>query len=146
MIFFGTYKHSLDSKNRLALPAKFIEKLKKTVYLTKGFDGCLELRNEDSFKEYCEKLLSLESNSNDVRQVQRVFLSSTNKIDIDVSNRILLPTNLMEKVDIKKNVTIIGVGNHIEIWDEEKYSKYEKDAEQKYEEASLNIANTYGKK
>jgi DNA-binding transcriptional regulator/RsmH inhibitor MraZ len=57
-----------------------------------------------------------------------------------------LPTNLMEKVDIKKNVTIIGVGNHIEIWDEEKYSKYEKDAEQKYEEASLNIANTYGKK
>jgi MraZ protein len=115
MIFLGTYKHSLDAKNRLSLPAKLVDKLSKEVYISKGFDGCLEIRSEKEFKEYSHKLLSHSNTKQNVRQVQRVFLSLTTKADIDSAKRILLPSNLLAKVHISKDVLIIGVGNKIEI-------------------------------
>ena len=48
-MFLGTYSHTLDLKNRLVLPSKIAAKLSKTVVVSKGFDGCLELRTLEDF-------------------------------------------------------------------------------------------------
>ena len=98
MIFTGTYLHNIDLKNRLTLPAKFASKLNDLVYVSIGFDGCLEIRTENVFKEYTEKLLSYSNTSKDVRQLQRIFLSNSFKVEIDSSKRILIPSLLLEKI------------------------------------------------
>ena len=56
MIYFGTYQHSLDAKNRLLIPSKLKALLTSTVYIMKGFDGCLSVFDHNSFQNYVEKL------------------------------------------------------------------------------------------
>jgi MraZ protein len=115
MIFLGTYEHTIDDKNRINLPAKFFSKLSKTIYVSKGFDKCLEIRCEDDFEDYAKKLLSYSNNSSDVRKVQRVFLGLSSRIEIDSSKRILLPANLLANANITKQVVVLGVGKKIEL-------------------------------
>ncbi len=141
MIFLGTYKHNIDTKNRITLPSKFIDKLSNQIFISKGFDGCLEIRNEKDFKDYSNSLLSHSNTKANVRQVQRVFLSLTNKAELDSANRILLPANLLEIAGITKEVTIIGVGDKIEIWDSKTFASYSKAAESQYESAAEKISD-----
>jgi MraZ protein len=115
MIFLGTYQHSVDIKNRISLPSKFFEKLSAEIYISKGFDGCLEIRNEKEFKEYVDGILSHSNTNANVRQVQRVFLSNTTKVEIDSSKRVLVPSYLLKEASITKDVTVIGVGDKIEL-------------------------------
>jgi len=115
MIFLGTFEHNLDSKNRLTLPAKFANKLGKLVVLSKGFDGCLQLRNEEEFNKYSEQLMSLSQNHKDTRIVVRQLLANAADLEIDKANRILIPTNLLKEGSLTKDVIVIGVGNKIEI-------------------------------
>jgi MraZ protein len=115
MIFLGTYNHTVDTKNRLTLPSKFIEKLSNEIFISKGFDGCLEIRTEKEYKEYVDQLLTHPNTGSNARQVQRVFLGNSYKVEIDSTKRVLIPANLKEKANIDKDVFIIGVGSRIEI-------------------------------
>jgi MraZ protein len=115
MLFLGTYEHTIDEKNRLVLPSKFVSELSKTVYISKGFDGCLEIREEEDFDKYVKRLLSYSNTSKDARQVQRTFLSLSSKTEIDSAKRILIPSNLRNKANLTKDVVIIGVGKTIEV-------------------------------
>ncbi|MDR2568113.1 MAG: division/cell wall cluster transcriptional repressor MraZ [Mycoplasmataceae bacterium] len=139
-MFTGQYQHNLDTKNRLTLPSKLAEALSTNIYLSKGFDECLEIRTEAEFNKYSEKLLSYSSNSNDVRKIQRVFFSMSSKIEIDSNKRILIPTNLLEISGITKAVILVGVGETIEVWDEEKFKKYLNEATKQYEIVAEKIA------
>jgi len=139
ILFLGTYKHVVDPKKRLTLPSKFLSGLGKEVYISKGFDGCLEIRTENDFNAYVDSLLAFSNTSKDVRQIQRVFLSLSAKIEIDPAKRILLPANLMEKANITKDVIVIGVGKTIEIWDAKTFATYSSSAETKYEDAAERV-------
>jgi MraZ protein len=115
MIFLGTYKHSLDDKNRLTLPSKFIAKLPKSIYLSKGFDGCLEIRTPDEFTKRYESLNQYSENKRDSRNAARIYYANSQNIEIDSAKRILIPTELSASAHLTKNIVIIGVGNKIEI-------------------------------
>jgi MraZ protein len=114
-MLLGTYEHFLDSKNRLNLPSKFRNKLTDNVVLSKGFDGCLELRSSENFTIYANKLMSYSSNKSTNRLVTRELLANATEISIDSNGRILLPANLIKEASIKKEIVIIGLGNKIEI-------------------------------
>jgi MraZ protein len=79
MIFVGIYEHNIDNKNRLVLPSRFVNKLDKTICVSKGFNDCLENRSKESFEAHIKCLLS-HSNTPNVRSAQRMSLSLTNKI------------------------------------------------------------------
>jgi MraZ protein len=115
MIFLGTYKHTLDDKNRLTLPSKFIAKLPKNIYVSKGFEGCLEIRTPIEFEKRYEALSQYSENKKDARNAARIYFSNSQELEIDSAKRILLPNELINAAHIAKNVTIIGVGNKIEI-------------------------------
>ena len=68
-MFLGTYEHSIDSKNRLSLPSRIVSKINEDVVVSKGFDGCLELRTLSAFEVYSEKLMQLSQNKKDSRIV-----------------------------------------------------------------------------
>jgi MraZ protein len=115
MNYLGTFQHSLDSKNRLQLPSIFTEKLGDVIVISKGFEGCIELRNKNEFQEYSSKILSLTETKKDTRDFKRIFFKNSREIEIDAAKRILIPKNLIELANLSKYITIIGVGDKIEI-------------------------------
>jgi MraZ protein len=115
MIFLGTYKHTLDDKNRLVLPTKFIARLPKKIFLSKGFDGCLEIRTPEDFNKRYEYLNQYSENKRDSRNAARIYFANSHDVEIDSAKRILFPNELISAAGIVKDVVIIGVGNKIEI-------------------------------
>lgn len=135
-MFLGTYEHSLDSKNRVNLPSKLRIKLQKVVILSKGFDGCLELRTPEQFETYAESFTKFSNTHKDSRVITRQIFANSTDVELDTANRILIPNVLLKEANIKKNVVIIGVGKKIEIWDKDAYEKFKKDSDDTFEEVA----------
>lgn len=135
-MFLGTYEHSLDAKNRLSLPSRLRTKLSKIVILSKGFDGCLELRTQDDFDKYAESLHKLSNTQKNSRLIVRQIFANSIDIELDASNRILIPTNLLKEANLQKDIVIIGAGKKIEIWDKIAYEKFKAESDKTFEEVA----------
>lgn len=133
MIFLGTYFHNIDAKNRLSMPAKFASSLGNEVVISKGFDGCLEVRSSNSFEAYANKLMNLTQTKKDSRIVIRQLLANAANVELDKARRILIPANLLKEANISSSVVVIGIGNKIEIWDEQTYNKFKSETDKTYE-------------
>lgn len=135
-MFLGTFNHNLDAKNRLTIPSKVLSQLgdTKTVIISKGLDGCLELRRVADFDTYSQKLLTLSQTKLKTRTMLRQLLANASDIEIDSANRILIPTNLLNEASIVKEVVIIGVGDKCEIWDKQAYETFKSDSDKLLEE------------
>ncbi len=123
-MFFGSYEHNLDSKGRLFVPSRFRDELGEQIYITKGFDGCLALYSEEAFKPKIEEYKSLSFNHADTRAHLRVNSSTFDKVSVDSHGRIAIPMRLLKRENITQEVTIVGVIDHLEIWDRERWNEY----------------------
>lgn len=125
-MFLGEYKHQTDEKFRLRLPSAFKKLLGNEYYALKGTNGCLFVFT----KNYLQTVLSEKINQTSlfderVQKPLRLLLSSAFLLEEDNQGRILLPKSLREFATINKDVVILGLGNHIEIWDSEKWNEYQ---------------------
>ena len=138
-MFLGTYEHSIDSKNRLSLPSRIVSKINEDVVVSKGFDGCLELRTLSAFEVYSEKLMQLSQNKKDSRIVIRQLLANAIDLSLDSAKRILIPNSLLAESNITKDVVIIGLGNKLEIWDKGTNQKFKQETDVTYTEIAEKI-------
>ena len=88
----GEYKHSIDAKGRLAMPAKLRDELGERFTVTKGLDGCLAVYPEKEWEGLEERIRSLPMSKS--RDLQRFFFSAAFDAELDAQGRILLPANL----------------------------------------------------
>ncbi|MDO8530117.1 MAG: division/cell wall cluster transcriptional repressor MraZ [bacterium] len=133
-MLIGQYQHTIDSKKRLALPAKFRGELGVKVIVTKGVENCLVVYTEKEWEVMSQKLGNLPMSQGEARSFARHLLASAMEVALDKLGRILIPDYLKEYADLKKNVTICGLSNRLEIWDETKWQNYSKNAEKGVEE------------
>lgn len=117
--FSGEFKHTIDPKNRMFMPATMREKLAGEIVLTKNVDCCVAVYPSESWVLYTEKLDKLPELQ--ARNIRRFIYSSATETQLDSQGRILIPQNLREHAFLDKNVYVVGVGDHIEIWDEQKW-------------------------
>ncbi len=115
----GEYSHVIDAKGRLFIPAKFREELGFSFVLTKGLENTLTIYPNSEWDKFAEKISSLPSKQ--ARTLQRFFVASAQDSSPDAQGRILIPQVLREYAGITKNVVIIGMTDHIEIWDEARW-------------------------
>jgi MraZ protein len=115
MIFLGTYRHTLDAKKRLVLPAKIVNKLPSTIVISRGFEGCLELRSMEAYEKYANVLNTFSQFKSDTRILERKLIGKAQDIEIDSAKRILIPDFLLELAGINKNVVLIGRNDKVEI-------------------------------
>lgn len=143
MMFFGNYEHSLDDKGRLLLPRKIKEVLGDCplLYVLKGFDGCLAVYSENDFQKLIEEVEKISFNKKNSRDYLRIMLGSVVELNVDKVGRIQLPSQTLNKYHINKNVIIIGVGDHFEIWDKVSYEEYEKVTNENFENIAENLNN-----
>ncbi|MEG0033981.1 MAG: division/cell wall cluster transcriptional repressor MraZ [Bacilli bacterium] len=132
-MFYGTYEHVLDNKNRLMMPVKLRLLLGDKIYLMKGFDGCVSVFDSASYEKMVTKLEELSFNKSKSRAYVRTILSSTVEIEIDNLGRITLPTYIVNKYEISKELTVIGAGDHIEIWNRNKWIEYSTNNEENFD-------------
>ncbi|MCR4879815.1 MAG: division/cell wall cluster transcriptional repressor MraZ [Bacilli bacterium] len=132
-MFFGQYEHSIDEKNRLMIPRKMRDEAGVKLFIMKGFDGALAIYKADAFEKLVNETEALPFNMRNARDYMRATLASVSEIDVDKQGRIQIPTYLMNKYSISKDVVIIGVGDHFEVWAKEAYEAYEKRVNEEFE-------------
>ncbi len=93
----------LMPKGRLIIPSKFRESLGDEFVVTKGMDGCLFVYDNEEWKKFEEKLLSLPMMDKQVRQFTRYFLAGAASVEVEKQGRILIPSVLREFADITKD-------------------------------------------
>lgn len=129
-MFIGEYKHTIDAKKRLSLPAKFRKELGKKIIITRGFDNCLVVYPQKDWQDVMRELRGLPTSRAESRGFNRVILGGAVEVNLDKLGRILIPDYLKEYAGLKKNVTVCGLSNKLEVWDIQKWETYRKKAEQ----------------
>jgi len=128
-MLIGEYKHTIDEKKRLAIPAKLRKELGSGAVLTRGLDNCLALYPLREWENLAEKLSKLPAGQIEARGLARVILSGAVEVEFDSLGRILVPDYLKQYANIEKNVVIAGVFKHLEIWDEARWNEYKQKTE-----------------
>ena len=125
MAFRGTYDHSLDAKNRLTVPSKFRPQLTETVVLTKGIQRCVAIYTPDEFEQHVDAFRTgLHPGSTQAQQIDQFFQANAFDTEIDSAGRVMVPPKLAEYAGIDKDVHVVGVRNHIEVWDREAWADH----------------------
>lgn len=117
MFFLGQYRHNIDDKGRLTVPARFRELLSEGAYITQGFDRNLMVLAAPAFEAMVRKLYASSSLTNqDDRDLKRLLFSTAEKVQPDGNGRVLLPAFLREQHELNGEVVLVGVGDFFEIW------------------------------
>jgi len=117
-LLVGEYEHTIDDKHRLTLPAKFRPSFADGAILSRGLDGCVEIhRREDWAGSVQSRLATLDSFGEDARRIRRYVFSGAAEADVDRQGRVILPAHLLHYAKLGREVVVIGIHDHLEIWD-----------------------------
>jgi transcriptional regulator MraZ len=139
-MLLGEYQHNLDVKGRVAIPAKFREKLHAGAIITRGIDNCLFVFANAEWDVLAKKLIALPLAQANSRAFVRLMLAGASDVELDNQGRILIPDYLRAYAGLKRGVIVAGLYNRIEIWDEAAWNAYKT----KTENASEEIAEKLG--
>lgn len=138
-MFMGEYKHNIDAKGRIIIPAKFRQELGDKFVITRGMDGCLFGYPMTEWESFQNKINELPVSKKDARSFTRFFFSAAVECEFDKQGRINLPSNLREYASIIKKCVVVGVSNRFEIWSEQLWSEFSEDAEANFSEIAENM-------
>jgi MraZ protein len=126
MMFLGEYKHNLTKGNRLALPSKIRSEIEgKEIVLARGFEECVLGYQKSTWEEMSKAELTKPVSEAEARQIRRQLFPGAILIEIDQQGRVVIPRNLLTYAKVKDKVTVIGAGDHFEIWEENNWQSYQ---------------------
>ena len=106
------------------MPVKLREDMGENLIITTGLDGCLFGFSMSEWQKFEDKLKTLPITNKNARNFVRFFLSGATECELDKQGRFLIPGKLREVASLDRDVTIIGAGTRIEIWDKEKWEEH----------------------
>ncbi len=129
MVFQGASALNLDAKGRMSVPAKHRDALlvqgEGRVTLTKHPDGCLMVFPRPEWEAFRARVAQLPM---DAHWWRRIFLGNATELDLDSAGRILVSPELRSAAGIQREVILLGMGSHLELWDAAKYATKEQAA------------------
>jgi MraZ protein len=138
-VLLGEYRHTLDPKGRIFLPARWREELGEVVILTKGLDRCLYVMPKARFAELSEKMAALPVNRRDNRDFSRILFTGASEETVDRQGRVIIPSHLREYAGLDKEAVLAGVASRGEIWDRASWLEYRSQAQERYEDIAEKI-------
>ncbi|KRL01425.1 division/cell wall cluster transcriptional repressor MraZ [Liquorilactobacillus capillatus] len=138
-MFMGEYRHTIDAKGRLIIPAKFREELGSDFVVTRGMDGCLFGYPQAEWATLQAKLQKLPLTKKDARAFVRFFYSAATECDFDKQGRITLPKSLRTHAVLTKKCVVVGVSNRFEIWAEDRWDEFSKEVEVDFDDIAENM-------
>jgi MraZ protein len=131
-MFLGTHLPRLDEKGRLILPAKFRERLADGLVMTKGQEHCLFVFPVDEFTKIAEGLAGGPTSDKKVRDFNRIMMSGATDELPDRQGRVTIPPALRAYAGLGRDLAVVGMGNRVEIWDAQAWSRYVEETEPGY--------------
>ncbi len=126
LIFQGASALSLDAKGRLAVPARHRDALQALcngqLTLTKHPEGCLMVFPRPAWEVFRDKVAALPMSASGWK---RIFLGNAQDVDIDGASRVLVAPELRAAAGLSKDVMLLGMGSHFELWDAQRYAAHE---------------------
>lgn len=119
--FFGRHEHSLDSKGRVVLPARFRVHFDSQAFLSQHLDGCLALWTPDEFGKCLARYSQSQGRSNADRNLARVWAAGSQEVEIDKQGRFAVPQHLMAYAQLRDRLLIVGAMERIELWNPEQW-------------------------
>lgn len=138
-MFTGEYRHNLDAKNRLIIPARLRTDIGDTFVVTRGLDGCLSIYTTASWARQQKQLEKLPQTNKDARAYMRFITSGAMEGTFDTQGRVQLPASLLEYAGISKACVVIGAGDNVEIWDEEKWNRYNSETAESFDDIAESL-------
>ena len=137
-MLIGEYKHTIDAKKRISIPAKLRREIGAKAVLTRGLDNCLFLFPMKEWEQLAEKLGKLPFGQGDTRGFVRLLLSGAVEVEVDQLGRVLIPDYLRDYAVLDKKAIVAGLFNRLEIWDEKRWQSYKDKLEKNSDQIDKN--------
>ncbi len=142
MAFRGHFEHSLDAKNRLSIPARFRASFSNGTVLAKDPEPCVAIWTPDTHEAIIERALGeLNPMGSEYRKLSRFYQGNSFEIELDASGRVTLPAPLLAHAAIEKEVVVVGVGDHLEVWGAERWRSVQEALDAEIGEVTERLGN-----
>ena len=126
-MFTGEYRHTVDDKGRIAVPAKFRAQLGEGAVVSRWLDPCLAIHTKAGFADLAAKAAALPMTDTRSRRFQRRLFSGAAEVELDRQGRILLPAFLRDGIGLAGDAVIVGSRDHAEIWVPTTWATYDQE-------------------
>jgi MraZ protein len=123
-VFTGEYRHSVDDKGRLAVPARFRAPFAEGAFISRWIDGCLAIHTRSGWEELAAKVADLPITDARSRLFQRTVFGGAVEAELDRQGRVLVPAFLREEAGLEGEAVVVGSRDHAEIWSPPRWSAY----------------------
>ncbi len=115
-MFLGQYRHLLDDKARVTLPAKFRPQFAEGLVMTAGIERCIWVYPADEFAKLAERISALPLTGQEAAAFRRLIYGNAYDASLDKQGRVVVPEKLRRHASIQDEVVVTGVGRFVEVW------------------------------
>ena len=138
LLLTGEYQHVVDSKSRVLISNKLrgqidVDEHGSNFYLVLGTNGILCLYPEKYFEQIVLAVAPQTAAPDEAVAFERISFALTSKVELDAQGRLLLNERLRKRAGLKDKVTLVGVRDHIELWNSENWERYLEDNMAQYQ-------------
>lgn len=123
-MFTGEYRHTVDDKGRLAVPARFRTQLEGGAVVSRWIDGCLAIHSRSGWEALATRVADLPITDAAARLFQRQIFAGALEAELDRQGRVLVPAYLREEAGLATDAVIVGIRDHAEIWAPAQWADY----------------------
>ena len=123
-MFIGEYRHTVDEKGRIAVPARFRAQLTEIVVATRWLDACLAVFPQAAFERLAERVTALPLGDAEARTMRRQVFGFAYEVEPDRQGRILIPQQLRDWAGLAGDAVVVGGHDHVELWAPDRWASY----------------------
>jgi MraZ protein len=126
-LFTGEYRHAIDAKGRVAVPARFRAELAQGAVVSRWIDSCLAIFPQTEWDKFSAKVAELPVSDAGARVFARFVFSGAFEFNLDAQGRLVVPPTLREFAGLTDDVVVVGSRDHIELWEPMRWVDYSAD-------------------
>ncbi len=123
-MFTGEYRHTVDAKGRVAVPARFRSDLAGGFFISRWVDGCVAIFPRPAWDDLAMKVAALPIGDAGARSFARYVFSSAFEVELDGQGRVVVPPMLRESADLERDAVVVGARDKIELWSPARWAEY----------------------
>ena len=142
MLLTGSFPRLLDDKLRFAIPKPLRDAIgidQSILFVVPGTEGSLALYPDDTFHRLADCMEQRVANGRDLAAFNRLFYAQAQRIECDKQGRLRLPIELAELAGLQKEIILLGVRDHLEIWNRERWENYLNQTQPHYDELASKV-------
>jgi transcriptional regulator MraZ len=138
MLLTGTFVRAIDEKLRLAIPKRLREAMggaeAAAFFVAPGTDRSLAIYTEEGLSQMVQRLAAASPAGPDVRAFSRLFYAQAQRVELDQQGRIRIPPELAELAGLGREAVLLGVQDHLELWDRSRWQEYLAQRQARYDQ------------